>query len=270
MKSRIAFVLPNLLAIVLLASSSFVAAQVNALPQARHILVYGEAHARAIPDRFRITLEFESVDKNADTARRKVETNLKGVLDKLKALEVPDREIVATSLNIASKHRYNEKADEEIFVGTIVSRDLKVRFDAKEKLERFLAGITTSESLQISNVTTELSSEAALRASLRGKAIESTREKAQIMASAYGAKLAGLYSVSDVAPQFSYGIREGNWPSTYQWIPGDGNEAGTLDSVVVTGTRIASAPAMEPHAESFQTGYVNFTDKIYAVFLIED
>lgn len=134
------------------------------------------------------------MDKDADAARRKVETRLQGTLEKLKALEVPDEEIVATSLNITSKHRYDEKSDDEIFVGTVVSRELRAGFDTKGKLERFLADIQISESLQVSGVSTALSSEAA-----------------------------------------SYRRDE---------------------------------PAF--HAESFQTGHVDFSDRIYAVFLIGD
>jgi uncharacterized protein YggE len=46
------------LVVVLLSIAGPAQAQVNALPQARHILVYGQAQARAIPDRFKIELTF--------------------------------------------------------------------------------------------------------------------------------------------------------------------------------------------------------------------
>ena len=112
---------------------------------------------------------------------------------------------------------------------------------------------------------TELANEAELRKALREKAIESSREKAETIAKAYGAKLGGLYSVSDVAPQFQYGIREGSWPSTYQWSRLQENDGYTLDRIEVTGSRMKRSDV-----ESFQTGYVTFTDKIYAVFLLAD
>lgn len=241
------------------------AAQVNAIPQARHILVYGDAQARAIPDRFKITVNFESVDPDADAARRRVESNLQGVLQQLDRQGVDPSDIVATSLRIAARERYDEKKDEDVFVGTEVSRSLTARFEDKPSLERFIAAIRTSRELTVSNVQTELSSEPELRRALRGKAIESSREKAETIAKAYGARLGGLYSVSDVAPQFQYGIREGNWPSTYEWrMRGDGG-GGELDSVAVTGARTRGVVT-----ESFQTGYVTFDDKIYAVFLLAD
>jgi len=240
-------------------------AQVNALPPTRHILVYGEAQARAIPDRFKITLDFEAVDPDADAARRRVEAGVRDVLGKLKEEGVPDGEIVATSLEIGTRERYDDKRGEDVFVGTEVSRRLTARFPSQQALEAFLARITTSRELTVSDVTTELADEPALRKALREKAIESSRQKAETIAGAYGTRLGGLYSVSDVAPQFQYGIREGSWPSSgYEWVAQDG--VGELDSIVVTGSRRAAAAP----STSFQTGYVNFNDKIYAVFLLAD
>lgn len=241
------------------------AAQVNALPPTRHILVYGDAQARAIPDRFKVGVQFEAVDADPDLARRSVEAGVEDVLAKLAASGAEENEIVATSLQIQSRQRYDQKLQEQVFVGTAVTRSLTARFARQADLEGFLAKVKTSRGLRISEVTTELSSEPALRQALRGKSIVSTREKAEVIARAYGARLGALYSVSDVAPQFEYGIREGDWPVRYEWR-GDG-EGGTLDRIQVTGSRAASAPAAQ---ESFRAGYVNYDDRIYAVFLLAD
>ena len=250
--------------IVLMCPFGSAVAQVNALPPTRHILVYGDAHARAIPDRFKIAIKFEAIDMDADVARRKVEGHVKDVLAKLKAADVPGSETVATSLRIGPRERYDQKLQKEVFLGTVVSRSLTARFSEQAKLEAFLADIETSKELQISEVTTEVSDEQALRRALREKAIESSLEKAKTIAKAYGARVDKVYSVSDVAPQFEYGVREGSWPSSYQWSRDDSGNT-TLDRIEVTGSRIKRADV-----ESFQTGYVSFEDKIYAVFLIAD
>lgn len=240
-------------------------AQANALPQARHILVYGDAQARAIPDRFKIEVTFSAVDTKADVARQKVETYLQDAIAKLKASSVPENEIVATSLQIEPENEYDQDQRKQIFKGIGVTRKLTARFSRQEDLKQFLSGLETSQEVQVSGVTTELSTEPELRKQLRQKAIESTREKAAVIAKAYGVRLAGLYSVSDTAPQFDYGITEGDWPAIYQWR----SDSSTLDRITVTGSRIAGAPP-PPAPESFSTGYVNFEDRIYAVFLIAD
>lgn len=254
----------GLLLLSLLAANA--SAQVNALPPTRHILVYGDAEARAIPDRFKIGIQFEAVDINPDTARRAVEINVKDILSKLEASGVPDREVVATSLQIGSRQRYDQKLQEQVFVGTVVTRSLTARFSRQSDLEKFLSGVQTSQGLKISEVTTELSSEPALREALREKTIISSRQKAEVIAKAYGARIDGLYSVSDVAPQFEYGIQAGSWPQAYRWTDGY-----TLDRVEVTGSRSAAPAASDgAGATSFQAGYVTFNDKIYAVFLLAD
>lgn len=245
--------------------SNTVLAQVNALPPTRHILVYGEAQARAIPDRFKIAMEFEVVDSDADTARRKVEAHVADVLQKLKSAGVPASEIVATSLKIEPRHRYDQNSREQVFVGTQVSRALTARFEDQESLQLFLVAIATSQEKTIASLTTELSDESRLRELLREKSIKSSLEKALAIANSYGATLGSIYSVSDVAPQFEYGIREGTWPSSYHWSR-DRAGAGELDRIEVTGSRVAGAPS----AESLQSGYVTFEDKIYAVFLLAD
>lgn len=240
-------------------------AQVNALPPTRHILVYGDAQARAIPDRFKIALDFEAVDPSPEIARKQVEENVQSVLRQLKSAHVPKGEVVATSLKIEPRQRYDSEKREQVFLGTAVTRTLTARFNKQSDLQLFLVGLKTSEDLQVSAVTTELSEEPELRAALRQKSIESSREKAEVIAKAYGARLAGIYSVSDVAPEFQYGIQEGSWPVTYEWRVSDGYSSRSLDRVTVTGSRMSAAAP-----ESLQTGYVNFSDKIYTVFLLAD
>ncbi|MFS8064421.1 MAG: SIMPL domain-containing protein, partial [Luteimonas sp.] len=189
---------------------------------------------------------------------------LQDSIAKLKASSVPENEIAATSLEIEPRTEYDSEQRKQHFKGIGVTRKLSARFTDQAKLKDFLSKLDTSEEVQVSGVTTELSSEPELRKQLRQKAIKSTREKAEVIAKAYGVHLAGLYSVSDTAPQFEYGITEGDWPTMYQWH--HTNEgAGSLDRIEVTGSRISQADI-----ESFQTGYVNFGDKIYAVFLISE
>lgn len=260
MKSRIGAVA------LLLSMIGTAHAQLNALPQSRHVLVYGQAQARAIPDRYRIEVSFDVVDPKADAARGKVEDMMRDTLRKLRAAGVPDEDIVATSLKIEPRHEYDQDLRKQVFKGIAVERSLTARFNSQEMLKQFLAGLETSEQLQVSGVTTTLANEDALKQQLRAKAIESTKKKAVAIATSYGVRLAGLYSVSDTAPQFEYGIREGDWPVVYEWRASDAG-AGELDTIVVTGTRAAASPAA-PAPESFQTGYVTFSDTIYAVFLI--
>lgn len=251
------------LLIALLLLPGFAWAQANALPQAPHILVYGEAQARAIPDRFKIGIHVQVTDPNAHMARTKVEAHVQAILAKLDDASIPAEEIVATSLEINSQTHYDRQTQEQVFDGIEVSRDISARFSELAELEGFLAQLETSKEVQVSGVGTYLSTESALNKQLREKAIESTREKARAIASSYGVRLVGLYSVSDVAPEFDYGIQEGDWPIMYEWR--QSGSATHLDRIQVTGSRVNQSDM-----ESLRTGYVTFEDKIYAVFLISE
>ncbi|MGY4517290.1 SIMPL domain-containing protein [Lysobacter sp. HA18] len=252
--------------LALLFAATVAQAQVNALPPTRHILVYGDAQARAIPDRYRISVNFTALDMDAGAARKRVEDALTATVARLRKADVAEREIVATSLSINPEQRYDDKLRTSVFAGTRVRRSLNARFNDKSALENFLSGLQTSDELSVSDIRTELSDEPKLREALRMRAIEATREKASTIAKSYGARLGGVYSVSDVAPQFEYGIHEGNWPSLYEW----NSTSQSLDRVEVTGSRIASPASPAPGATSLQTGYVTYTDRIYAVFLLAD
>lgn len=255
--------------LTLLVASSAALAQVNALPPTRHILVYGDAQARATPDRFKITVGFSALDRDAGAARERVEADVARVVAKLRRAGVAEGEIVATSLSVEPETRYDGQQRLQVFAGTRVRRSLTARFARKDALEQFLSGLETSEELSVSNIVTELSDQPKLQEVLRAKAVASTREKAESIARSYGARLGALYSVSDVAPQFQYGIREGSWPSLYQW----NGASGELDRITVTGTRAGAAatpPAPPAPPAALQAGYVTFSDRIYAVFLLAD
>lgn len=259
----------GLLALAALATGG-AQAQMNALPQARHILVYGQAQARAIPDRFRIEVNFNVVDPKADVARAKVESMMQDTLRKLRAAGVADGNIVATSLRIEPREEYDSTARKQVFRGIGVRRSITANFAEQERLRRFLGTLETSEELQVSGVTTTLSGEEALKRELRLKAIAATKAKAEVIAKSYGVRVTGLYSVSDTAPRFEYGISEGEWPVLYEWRGSEGG-GGTLDSITVTGSRGNSPVVFDsPSPESFQSGHVTFDDTIYAVFLIGD
>ena len=251
----------QMLVLAAVATTTCVGAQENALPPSRHILVYGEAHARAIPDRFKIKVDFDVVDQSADHARAKVEEYLKDAIAKLKSAGVASGDIVATTLNIEPDEEYDNNLRKQVYQGIRVKREVSAIFKDQAGLRDFLAQLKTSEEVQVSGVETELSTETELRAALREKAIASTREKAEVVAKAYGVRLVGLYSGSDTAPQFDYGINEGDWPAGYRWS----RDKNSLDRIEVTGSRISPEDL-----ESFQTGYVTYGDKIYAVFLISE
>ncbi len=242
---------------VTLALPSLALAQINSLPSQPHLLVRGKAEREVLPDRFKITVALEQTDAAPDTARTRVQADAATVLGLFKANGALADSVDASSLSIEPKTRYVD--DREVFDGTQVSRTLSATFTKLADVRALLGGLKTSEHLQVSGIAPSYSDETRVRGELKRQAVEQTRSNAQQLASAYGVHLGGLYTISEVAPNFAYGIQAGSW--------GDGDRARgssqELDAVSVTG---AAAPAAA--AESLEAGSITLTENVYAVFLI--
>ena len=79
------------------------------------------------------------------------------------------------------------------------------------------------------------------------------RQKAEELAKAYGARVTGLYAVSEVQPDFDYGNS-----AFKDFTQGTGH----LDRIEVTGSRISP--------EDLEVGTVTLESDLYAVFLISE
>ncbi len=247
-------------------------AQVNALPPTPHILVYGHAEARAIPDQFKISMTVSVADPSADAAREKVQAHVEQIFGGLKQAGIPASEMTATTLSIEPHSQYDQKIGTSVYKGVRVSRVIDSTFDDLGKLQHFLASISTSDELQVSGITTGLRDETKLREQLRVKAMQSTQQKAQSIAQAYSAKLGALYGVSDVAPEVSYGVAAGAWPH-YDYDSNSGRlyrvEFGGTHRAVDTEPTQSVTTLTRTDVESLKTGYVTFRENVYAVFLLD-
>ena len=226
--------------------------QVNSIPAARHLVVKGHAEMEVLPDRFTIHMTVEAVDMRPEASRNRVQSHVAELLQSMTAAHVLQDQVTATAITIKPKTGYN-KDDEEVFKGTEVSRDIEATFASPEDLRSFLSSLQTSTEVQVEGIDTSYSMHEQIEAELREKAVTSTRQKADELAKAYGARVAGLYAVSEVAPSFGYGVDA---------FAGESGGSNTLDRIVVTGSRI--------HPEELEVGTITLKSDIYAVFLLAD
>lgn len=226
--------------------------QVNSIPAARHLVVKGHAEREVLPDRFTIHMTVEAVDMRPEAARNRVQAHVAEILQSMKNSHVLEDQVTATAITIKPKTNYN-KDDEEVFKGTEVSRDIEATFQNPDDLRSFLSGLQTSPEVQIEGMDTSYSKHEEIESELREQAIASTRQKAEELAKEYGAKISGLYAVSEVAPSFGYGVDA---------FARNASGGGTLDRIEVTGSLI--------HPEELEVGTITLKSDIYAVFLLAD
>ncbi|AEO40779.1 SIMPL domain-containing protein [Xanthomonas campestris pv. zingibericola] len=238
-------------------------AQINALPSQPHLLVKGQAFRTVDPDRFIVDLKISKTELQPDLARKFVEDRARLVLDGLQRDHVLKDSLYASALSISPQSRY--EAGKSVFEGTRVERRIRGTFTSLKDVRAFLGDLDANENVQVLSMQTAYADAAALRAELKREAATQSRQSAQGLAAAYGVRLGGIYSISDVAPNFAYGVEAGTWSAATAATPG---------SIVSPPSPPAPPSSPAPSAvgqgvgESLMTGTITYTENIYAVFLI--
>jgi uncharacterized protein YggE len=228
--------------------------QINTLPSAPHLLVKGHAEIHIVPDRFTIHLNVDVTDMSPDVARQKVEARMQQLFKALDTNGALKGQTRASSLSIQPRTDYED--GKSVFKGTDVSRSIDATFDDLDKLRLFIAAVPADKEVQIGSVQTARSDIDAIELKLREAAVENSRHAAGKIAGAYGMKIIGVYAISDVAPDFAYGVQAGSWGGPQ-----------TLQSVTVTGSRMPGAPPPPPGV-AMRIGTMSVEQDIYAVYLI--
>ena len=251
-----------LLGILLLAIAGAANAQANTIPSQPHLLVKGQAERVVTPDRFTIEILLQATDMVPEQARRKVQDNAVMLLALLKRNNALPDSIHASSLSISPENAYEN--GKQVFKGTKVVRRIRGTFAGLDNAREVLADLNTSPDLQVMALRSGYSQEGKLRAQLKREAAEQSRSTAAGLASAYNVRISGLYTISDVAPDFAYGVRAGTWGATdddgYASVSPAPPASPDIGVVAMGGSRVAP--------ESLQAGAINFTENVYAIFLI--
>lgn len=237
----------------------------DSVPSQPHLLVKGYAQRVVKPDRFTIELMLQDTDLQPEAARSRVQANARQVVDALKAKGALPGTVEATTLSVAPAHEYID--GKQVFVGTRVNRIIRGTFGSTGTLRGFLAQLKADEHLQVRSLHTGYAAAGTLRAELKAEAAAQTRRSAEGLARAYGSRIKGLYTISDVAPNFAYGVRAGTWPQA----------SGQDDAVAPPSPPAPPAPLMDVAAsvdpsvdpEVLEGGTLTFFENVYAIFLIE-
>lgn len=237
-------------------------AQVNSLPSQPHLLVKGQAERKVAPDRFTVTVSLRRADPSPSRARELVQADAQVVLAAFEDHNALEESVRATSLAISPNMAMED--NRQVFKGTQVSRLLVASFDSLASVRGFLGSLQTSEFLTLSGIAPAFSEEPALRAELKRAAALQSRESAEGLAEAYGSRITGLYTISDVAPGFAYGVQAGSWP----------RQSGVAEPppapVADVGAVVTSPRPMDAYirAESLEAGTLTISENVYAIFLI--
>ena len=235
-------------------------AQVNSIPSQPHLLVKGQAEREVKPDRFTVTIALSRTDFSPEQARALVQGDAAKILKAFKDCRALPGSVEASTLSIQPQYQYEQ--NKQAFKGTQVSRSLAATFDDLADVRRFLAQTDTNEGVRVNGIATRYSGEAGVRAELKREAAAQSRTSAEGLAKAYGTHIVGLYTISDVAPNFAYGVQAGTWPGNpsagyYPAPPAPQPEVGaSVDK------------DFRAVAEYLEAGSIKISENVYAIFLI--
>jgi uncharacterized protein YggE len=240
---RIVFV-----AVLLLGAFNVQAQSIGGSP---FIAVQGKAKAEVVPDIF--PLEITLKDTSLDTAvtQAQIEGVAQQVVALTKSMKMADRDVEISNLSVSPEYRWDDKADKQIFLGNTYARTIKLRFHALPDLQKAIDALPKTKQVQLDTGSFQSSRQDDIRRELLTQAVQDARKTAEIMAGAVGRRVGGVHNISNQGFNVRYVTS---------------NEAGTLDSVVVSGSRMV-APA--PPA-TLREGVIQLDQNVYIIYTLVD
>lgn len=232
---------PMVISLLLLLPQALLA---EGLPAERHIAVSGQAYVEAVPDIAIVHVSLEHLASSLLQAKNKVDEATAGAIKAASSLGIREEDIVASDIQASPQYDWTQNG--QVYRGEQVSRTLSItlrKVDLYSKLVHTLvkAGIT-----RINNIELDFSNREQLQNKALEKAIANTREKARVIAAAFGAKVGKVYKIGEVPP-----------PAVF--MP----QAERLQAMKAMDT------AAEP-SESLKVGRQRIYQDIQAVFYLED
>lgn len=227
------------------------AAQAQSIGGPPYIAVHGKAKAEVVPDIFPLQITLKDTSLDAAATQSQIEGHAQQVIAMTKAMKLADRDVEVSNLSVSPEYRWDDKNDKQVFLGNTYARTIKLRFHALADLQKAIDALPKSRQVQLDTSGFQSSRQDDIRRELLTQAVQDARKTADVMASAVGRRVGGVHNIS-------------NQGFNVRYVTSD--EATSLDSVVVTGTRMA-APA-PPVA--LREGVIQLDQNVYIIYTLVD
>ncbi|MBP0481149.1 SIMPL domain-containing protein [Sagittula salina] len=161
--------------------------------------VAGEAHVVGVPDMARVSLGAEGRGQTPVEAMDATSAALEGIIAKLKALGVADKDIQTRGLSVNEETRWDRDNNTEIFIGYLSRNTVEVRVRDMDLLGEILGQVLTEGANRLDGLNFEMQDDAPLRAEARRSAVRDAVEKATLFAEAAGVRVGRVVSITDTA-----------------------------------------------------------------------
>lgn len=181
----------------LLLSSSFLIglpASADSNQPPRSLTTTGIGEVKVAADKAVVRMQVETIHRSASNAKTEVDNRVNVLLEKLKSMNIKEKDIIASSLRINPNFEYQDQ--KAVFSGYHASRDVVVTLHKLGDLNALLDAAVESGINQISQVALESSQAEKYQEEARQLAIADSKAKAESLAAAYGAQLGPIYSIN--------------------------------------------------------------------------
>jgi uncharacterized protein YggE len=182
--------------VLVLVMTATLQAFAGALPDSEHVYVSAVGETKAVPDIAVFSLSIEKVLNDLKEAKTDVDRRTDSVLQLAKKLGMKPDDAKSTELRMYPKYDWQDKT--RVFQGYCVSRDITLTLRDVGKLTQLVDGLVEAEISEIEHTEMQSSVQDDLEARALADAIAKAKQKAQSIASQFGADLGPVFSVSEV------------------------------------------------------------------------
>jgi len=162
------------------------------------ITVTGAGSVSATPDTARISLTVAARHESSTRAHEAVANDAGRVIQALRALGVPERDIVTARLQLTTVPRFDEQHNQVGIAGYEVSTQLTVRSRKLDDLGRFVEAAVVAGATDIHGIDFTIEDPSPIAREARAAAMEDARDRAGQIAAAAGVEVAGVYAVREI------------------------------------------------------------------------
>jgi len=196
-----------IIAALLLAGAIFLGAQAqkavsftaNQNPNEKTISVQGTAIQDVNPDKVEIVFAINTKGTDPDAIQKENDATMRTIVDKLKALGIPEENIKTVSYNLDRYSEWNDSQKTTVDMGYQLSNSVRVVSYDVTQAGTVVKTVVANGANDVSGVTFGLADATRDRvyAQLLSKATKQAGDKAQSMASAAGIGIKGIASISE-------------------------------------------------------------------------
>jgi uncharacterized protein YggE len=168
-------------------------------PVMRMIAVDGESKEQFSPDQAILSMSLVSKDDKLDSAKVHNDALVERLVNISREFNIPKDNLATSNIYISPEYRYDQQDNQQVLIGYIVSRQLRVTMDSLDIHERLLSAIVNAKIDQVNGIEFRLKNPEIHAAKLRVKAFENAKAKAQALAEAADAKLGKAMIISTVS-----------------------------------------------------------------------